>query len=58
MFTSGSYKLISCKNLLIDVQDPEEQTKNKIKLHEGNTNHRSITETYEKLRKNYLAEHD
>ena len=54
MFTSGSYKLISCKNLLIDVQDPEEQTKNKIKLHEGNTNHRGITETYEKLRKNYF----
>lgn len=52
-FDANSYKLISCKTMNTDIESKEEQQIAIKNYHEGKTNHRGITETYNKLKQIY-----
>jgi len=45
--------MIKCKTKLIDIEEKDEQLQTIINNHEGKTNHRGITETYERISKRY-----
>lgn len=52
-FLNKSYNLIQCENLLTDVDKIDEQISIITNYHLGKTNHRGISETYMKLKRQY-----
>lgn len=52
-FSKETYKLIQCENLLVDVENLDEQLDIISNYHLGKTNHRGISETYAKLKRQY-----
>ena len=51
-FDANSYKLVACNSINTDIEIIEEQTTIR-NYHEGKTNHRGITETYNKLKQSF-----